>query len=77
MASRQPHIYGAAPLHYRQGTAVATAETPPVWAPEKAADPNFPYTLTEYIKDEYNYYVPFDSLYDVLKTILNEIQVRG
>ena len=47
----QPHIYGAQALHYRQGSAVANADTPPTWGPEMALDPKFPYTLTEYMKD--------------------------
>ena len=48
---KQPHIYGAAPLHYRQGTAVATTEAPPTWSPEQAADSVYPYTLKEYSRD--------------------------
>lgn len=48
---QQPHIYGAAAQHYRQGTAVANAETPPSWSPEMAHDPRYPYTLVEYQRD--------------------------
>ena len=51
LREKQPHIYGALPLHYRQGVAIANAETPPTWAPEMANDPDFPYTLDEYKKD--------------------------
>ena len=48
---RQPHIYGAQPLHFRQGVAVASGETPPTWSPEAALDPDYPYTLEEYKRD--------------------------
>ena len=47
----QPHIFGAQSLHYRQGTAVASTETPPTWAPEMALDAVYPYTLQEYMRD--------------------------
>ena len=33
--------------------------------------------FTEYIKDEYNYYVPFEKLYHMLERVLDEIQVSG
>ena len=49
--SARPHIFGAAALHYRQGSAVANTETPPTWSPEMASDGSFPYTLTEYKRD--------------------------
>ena len=48
---RQPHIYGAAALTYRQGVAVANADTPPTWSPEMAVDTDYPYTLEEYLRD--------------------------
>ena len=41
----RPHMFGADAMHYRQGTAVATADSPPSWAPEMALDPTYPYTL--------------------------------
>ena len=47
----KPHIFGARALQYRQGTAVATTETPPTWSPERALDPTYPYTLKEYMRD--------------------------
>ena len=50
-AAMQPHIFGANALHYRQGTAVATAETPPTWSPELALNTTYPYTLSEYMRD--------------------------
>ena len=50
-SSRQPHIYGAEALHYRQGTAVANTETPPTWSPEMAHDVLYPYILDEYMMD--------------------------
>ena len=49
--SRQPHLYGAQPLHYRQGTALASAESPPCWSPELEADPTYPYSVVEWSKD--------------------------
>ena len=48
---RQPHIYGANPLQYRQGTAVATGKTPPTWAPEWAIGRDYQYTLSEWERD--------------------------
>ena len=48
---RQPHIYGAQPHHYRKGTAVASGDSPPWWAPELENDPDYPYTLEEWRKD--------------------------
>ena len=50
-AEKQPHIYGAAPLQYRQGVAIANGETPPVWTPEMAVDTEYSYTLEEWAKD--------------------------
>ena len=47
----RPHIFGARALHYRQGTAVTNAETPPTWSPEMALCPTYPYTLQEFVKD--------------------------
>ena len=47
-AERQPHIYGALPYQYRQGTSSVNADTPPAWTPEQAHDPVYPYTLEEY-----------------------------
>ena len=43
----QPHIYGASSMHYRQGTAVATAEQPPCWTPEQEDDALYPYTIDD------------------------------
>eukprot|EP00973_Karenia_brevis_P020629 2831922-Karenia_brevis.AAC.1 len=51
MAERQPHIYGANPLQYRQGVAVANGENPPVWSPEMASSVEYPYTIEEWIRD--------------------------
>ena len=51
MRERQPHIYGATPLHYRQGVAVANGESPPTWSPEMANDQQYPYTLEEFRRD--------------------------
>ena len=48
---RQPHLFGASSLHYRQGGAVANVDTPPVWAPEYAFDPEYNYTLEEYHRE--------------------------
>ena len=48
---RQPHIYGAKPLHYRQGVGVANGEQPPTWSAELAVNPDYPYTLEEYRRD--------------------------
>ena len=48
---RQPHLYGAAALHYRQGTAVATGDNPPTWSPEMATDALYPYTILEFARD--------------------------
>ena len=45
---RQPHLFGAQPIHYRQGTAVANLESPPCWSPELDHDREYPYTLEEY-----------------------------
>ena len=50
-AERQPHIYGATPLHFRQGVPVANADTPPVWTPEMAHHEHYPYTLEEWARD--------------------------
>ena len=50
-SERQPHIYGAQPHRYRQGTHVAGADIPPTWDPEQARDVWFPYTLREYMCD--------------------------
>ena len=47
----RPHIFGANPLQFRQGTSVATTEVPPTWTPEMALDSHYPYTLREYIRD--------------------------
>ena len=47
----QPHLFGADALTYRQGTAVATADTPPQWSPEMMLDQRYPYTLREYSRD--------------------------
>ena len=38
-------------MHYRQGTAVANADSPPTWRPEMALDPDFPYNIREYRRD--------------------------
>ena len=46
-----PHIYGATPQHYRQGTAIATLENPPCWDPTMMESHNYPYTLEEYRQD--------------------------
>mgnify|MGYP000591732055 CR=1 FL=1 len=48
---KQPHIYGANALHWRQGTAVPTTESPPTWAPEMAPDPQYPSTPSDYTRD--------------------------
>ncbi len=48
---RQPHIFGAHALQYRQGGSTINSETPPVWAPELAYDSQYPYTLTEWERD--------------------------
>ena len=48
---QQPHIFGAVPQHYRRGTAVATAETPPWWSPELESDPAYPYSIDEWRRD--------------------------
>ena len=34
---RQPHLFGAHALTYRQGGSVVNSETPPTWAPERFA----------------------------------------
>ena len=52
---KQPHIYGAAPLRYRQGTVVSSDGSPPVWAPEMAHDPAYHYTLREWQRDVYRW----------------------
>ena len=44
---RQPHLYGAHPYQYRQGTNTTNTDTPPSWSPEQAYDPVYPYTLEE------------------------------
>ena len=51
MAHSQPHIFGAKPLHYRQGTAFASGDAPPIWSPEMSLDTSYPYTLEEYMFD--------------------------
>eukprot|EP00971_Amphidinium_carterae_P131533 2604705-Amphidinium_carterae.1 len=48
---RQPQLFGARPLQYRQGTSVATTKQPPTWSPEMAIDPIYPYVLTEWVRD--------------------------
>eukprot|EP00971_Amphidinium_carterae_P242711 4819390-Amphidinium_carterae.1 len=48
---RQPQLYGARPLQYRSGIAVATTKAPPTWTPEMSTDPVFPHTLTEWWRD--------------------------
>eukprot|EP00971_Amphidinium_carterae_P328594 6460551-Amphidinium_carterae.2 len=48
---RQPQLYGALPLQYRQGTAVASTKSPPCRSPEQAHQKDFPYTLPEWRKD--------------------------
>ena len=50
-AEALPHLFGANALQYRQGTAVANADTPPTWAPEMASEGAFPYTLSEWQRD--------------------------
>ena len=50
-AEARPHIFGARSLTYRRGTAVANTEAPPGWGPEDAYDPEYPYTLKEYMRD--------------------------
>ena len=49
--ARQPQLYGAAPLQYRQGTAVATGESPPQWIPNMEADSLYPYSVVEWERD--------------------------
>ena len=49
--SNQPHIYGASPFTWRQGTAVANADTPPSWTPEMAYNSQYPYTIEEWRLD--------------------------
>ena len=41
----RPHIFGAAAPRYRQGAAVANAETPPTWSPEMAQGSTYPLHL--------------------------------
>eukprot|EP00971_Amphidinium_carterae_P145320 2879387-Amphidinium_carterae.1 len=48
---RQPQLFGARALQYRQGTSIATTKQPPTWSPEMASDPIYPYVLTEWIRD--------------------------
>eukprot|EP00971_Amphidinium_carterae_P198147 3932609-Amphidinium_carterae.2 len=48
---RQPQLFGARPLQYRQGTSVATTKQLPTWSPEMAIDPIYPYVLTEWVRD--------------------------
>eukprot|EP00971_Amphidinium_carterae_P349761 6491208-Amphidinium_carterae.2 len=48
---RQPHLYGALPLQYLQGTSIATTKTPPTWQPEYAQNRDYAYDIDEYIKD--------------------------
>ena len=50
-AEPRPHIFGAHALHYRQGAAMGSTEIPPTWRPEMAHDHQYPYTLTEYLRD--------------------------
>ncbi len=47
----QPQLYGAAPMHYHRGVAIATMEQPPWWAPELEDDPVAPYHVDLWIKD--------------------------
>ena len=47
----QPHLFGAQALHWRQGGSVCNTDTPPVWCPEMAHDPHYPYSLREYTKE--------------------------
>ena len=47
----RPHLYGADPMHYRQGTAVANGDSPPDWTPEMEINPTYPYNLKEYRRD--------------------------
>ena len=47
----RPDIFGAASHHWRQGTSVANTETPPAWSPEQSLSPDYPYVLSEYMKD--------------------------
>eukprot|EP00971_Amphidinium_carterae_P351093 6491908-Amphidinium_carterae.1 len=48
---RQPHIFGAQALQYRQGTGIATVKTPPSWSPELATGRDYQYTLREWQAD--------------------------
>ena len=47
----QPHIFGAHPSQYRQGTAVGNAKNPPYWEPDMAHDPHYPYYADQYARD--------------------------
>jgi len=47
----QPHIHGAAPLRYRQGTSVTLDGSPPTWSPEMAHEAPYHYTLKEWRRD--------------------------
>eukprot|EP00971_Amphidinium_carterae_P265671 5270637-Amphidinium_carterae.2 len=48
---RQPHLYGALPLQYLQGTSIATTKTPPTWQPECSQNKEYSYDIEEYTKD--------------------------
>ena len=50
-SERQPHLFGAAPYTYRQGTAVANSDTPPAWTPEMMHCVDYPYSLEEWEQD--------------------------
>ena len=48
VSERQPHLFGARPQQYRQGTNVINGDDPPAWSPEMALDSEYPYTLEEW-----------------------------
>ena len=50
-SERQPHLFGAAPFTYRQGTATANSDTPPAWTPEMMHCVDYPYYLEEWEQD--------------------------
>ena len=51
VSERQPHLFGARPQQYRQGTNVTNGDDPPAWSPEMALDGEYPYTLEEWWRD--------------------------
>ena len=49
---RQPHIFGAQPGMYSEGTAVGNYRDPPKWWPGKMLENRiFPYTASRYAQD--------------------------